>query len=40
MKTFSDNLEWSSDRLWKMISVNFIADIKQQQTKEVVAVIL
>ena len=35
---FSDNVEWSSKKLWKMISPEKKADVKQQQIKELVAV--
>ena len=30
---FSDNVEWSSKNLWKMISVDVKANIKQQEIK-------
>ena len=37
-KFFSVNVEWSSKKLWKMISANVKAYVKQKQTKELVAV--
>ena len=30
---FSDNVEWSSKNLWKMVSVDVKANIKQQEIK-------
>ena len=35
---FSDNVEWSSKNLWKMMSADVKANIKQQEIKDVVAV--
>ena len=38
MKTFlSDNVEWSSKNLWKMISADVKANKKQQEIKDLVA---
>ena len=36
-KSFSDNVEWSSKKLYKMISADIKADVKQE-IKELVAV--
>ena len=36
-KSFSDNVEWSSKKLWKMISTDIKTDVKQE-IKELVAV--
>ena len=35
---FSDNIEWSSKNLWKMISADVKANIKQLDIKDLVAV--
>ena len=35
---FSDNVEWSSKNLWKMMSADVKANIKQQEIKDLVAV--
>ena len=35
---FSDNIEWSFTNFWKMISADVKANIKQQETKDLVAV--
>ena len=35
---FSDNIEWSFKIFWKMISADVKANIKQQETKDLVAV--
>ena len=35
---FSDNIEWSSKNLWKMISADVKANIKQQEIKDLVGV--
>ena len=35
---FSDNVEWSSKNLWKMISADVKANIKQQEINDLVAV--
>ena len=34
---FSDNVEWNSENLWKMMSVDVKATIKQQEVKDLVA---
>ena len=34
----NDNVEWSSKNLWKMMSANVKANIKQQEIKDLVAV--
>ena len=34
---FLDNVEWSSKNLWKMMSANVKANIKQQEIKDLVA---
>ena len=31
---FSDNVEWSSKNLWKMMSADVKANIKQQEVKD------
>ena len=36
-KSFSDNIEWSSKKLWKIISTDIKTDVKQEM-KELVAV--
>ena len=35
---FSENVEWSSRNLWKTISADVKANIKQQEIKDLVAV--
>ena len=35
---FSDNIVWSSKNLWKMISADVKADIKQQEIQYLVVV--
>ena len=35
---FSDNIEWSSKNLWKMISADVKANIKQQEIKDLAGV--
>ena len=35
---FSDNIEWSSNNLWKIISADVKANVKQKEIKELVAV--
>ena len=35
---FSDNVEWSSKNLWKMVSTDVKANLKQQEIKDLVAV--
>ena len=35
---FSNNIEWNSKKLWKIISADAKANIKQQEIKELVAV--
>ena len=32
-KPFSDNVEWSSKKLWKMISTDIKTDVKQDTNK-------
>ena len=35
---FSDNVEWSSENVWKMMPADVKANIKQQEIRDLVAV--
>ena len=39
-KFFSDNIQWSSKKLWKMMSANLKTDVKQSEKQDLDGCIL